>query len=54
MEKRNVIESGRTPPTTEKEAEVVDQAAPVFMRTGNEKTRREQPADESDKEKDHE
>lgn len=32
MEKRNVVESGRTPDSTEKTAEVADRAAGLFER----------------------
>jgi hypothetical protein len=34
MEKRNVVESGRTPATTEKTAEVVDAGAKLFKPVG--------------------
>lgn len=34
MEKRNVIEAGRTPRATEKSADVVDEGVKAFKRTG--------------------
>jgi hypothetical protein len=34
MEKRNVIEQGRTPPETEKTADVVDAAVDTMLKTG--------------------
>jgi hypothetical protein len=53
MEKRNVIEKGRTPGTTEKTADTVDQAVSSFKRLELDEDTKEMPAVNKNKDKDN-